>query len=151
MADSGFEIKGIKEFIGALKSLDENLQRRVIRQSLIVSGKPMARQMKDNLKKHRRTGTLIKAVKSASAKKGRIGKKKVLVLVGAHKARGVDFSRDGFYGRFLEVGTSRQPPRAWARPAFDSKVREQQRILARELGRRTVKEIKRSARKIIGF
>ncbi len=152
MAENGIDLKNIREFQKFFKALPGQLSRRVERQALIASGKPIKQEMKNNLKRHRRTGTLIKAIKVVSAKKGRGGRTgEVSVLVGAIKSSNVRFLPDGFYARFLEMGTSKQPPRPWARPAIDSTIGQQRRELAREYGRRGLKEIKRQARKIIGF
>lgn len=152
MAGTDFKITGEKELLKFLKVLPEQLQRRVTRQALMASAKPIIKRAKANLSKHKRTGTLKKSVKAVSAGSkifGGVGSgKEVTVLVGAIKANGVDFSRDGFYGRFLENGTSKQPARPWMRPALDSGRAEQQKILAKEFGRRTLKEVKRLARKI---
>lgn len=151
MASAGIELKNIKEFQKFFRSLPDRLGRRVERQALVASAKPIKEKMKDNLKRHVRTGNLIKSIKAVSAKKGRRKGGDVTVLVGAIKSSNIRFLPDGFYARFLEFGTSKQPPRPWARPAIDATIPQQRRELAREYGTRGLKEIKRQARKIIGF
>lgn len=151
MAGTGVEIIGVKEFKKFLKVLPDRLQRRVSQQALIASGKPIKDRMIQNLAKHRRTGTLRKSIKVIKAKGRRRSAKEVIVFVGAIKAKNINFLRDGFYARFLEEGTSKQPPRPWAKPALFAGIRAQQRKLGVEFGRRAIKEIKRQARKIIGF
>ena len=150
MPEAGIKLHNFKEMQKFFGALDDSLQRRVTRSALQASAKPILNKMKDNLKRHRRTGTLQKSIKAGSAKKGKAGKKEVIVLVGAHKAKNVDFIRDGFYARFLEFGTSKQRPQPWARPAIDSTLSQQRQILAVEYSKRGDKEIKRQARRIIG-
>ena len=147
----GIKIEGIDEMKKFLNALPPSLERRVTRQALQASAKPVIEKMRSNLNRHVRTGTLQKAIKAGSAKKGRRGKQEVVVLVGAHKARGTNFIRDGFYARFLERGTAKQPPRPWAGPALAASVAEQRRLLGVEFGKRALKEIKRQARKFIGI
>lgn len=151
MAD-GIELKGIKEFSKFMKVLPDSLQRRVTRQALKASAKPIIMNMKNNLARHRRTGNLINSIKSTSAKggRGRV-KREVAILVGAIKSRNRSFLPDGFYARFLEMGTAKQPPRPWARPAIDAATPTQRRVLAQEFGKRAIKEVKRQSRKIIGI
>ena len=155
MADGGFKVKGVNEFKKFLNVLEDRLARKVMRQSLQASAKPIVINMKANLAKHNRTGTLQKSIKafipSGKFKARRFGKKEVVVLVGAIKKNNVDFLNDGFYARFLEFGTSKQPPRPWARPAVFSGTGAQQKLLGIEFGRRALKEVKRQANKIIGF
>ena len=151
MADNGVELKNLKKMQKFFRALPEQLERRVTRSALQASGKPIVVKMKSNLKRHRRTGNLLKSIKTASAKKGRGGKKEVVVLVGAIKSKNLSFLPDGFYARFLETGTSKQPPRPWARPAIDSTIPQQRSALAKEYRERGLKEIKRQAKRIIGI
>jgi len=154
MADAGFTIKGIPEFQKFLKVLPDRLARRVSRQALKASATPIIQRMKSNLAKHERTGALRKSIRalipSGKFKARRFAGQEVVVLVGAIKGKNVDFLNDGFYARFLEVGTSKQPPRPWAKPAVESGAGAQQRKLGIEFGRRALKEVRRQARKIIG-
>ena len=45
---------------------------------------------------------------------------------------------DGFYGRFLEHGTSRMPPHPWMRPTFEAVVGELEQIIADALWRKVL-------------
>lgn len=150
MAKNGIDLLNIKEFEKFFDALPDTLARRVQKQALIASAKPIKTRMKEKLSRHVRTGTLRKSIAAKSAKRGRRGKQEVVVLVGAHKANNVNFIRDGFYARFLEFGTSKQPPRAWAKPSVDETHSAQRKELAREYGTRGLREIKRQARKFIG-
>ena len=112
-----FIVKGEKEMLRNLKSLPNKIARKVARVSLVASGKPIAQRAKDNLRPHRRTGRLIKSIKVKSAGKGRVGPAdEVVVLIGPTEL--------GFYGGFLEFGTSRIPGIHWLRDATDSRSDE---------------------------
>lgn len=69
-----------------------------------------------------RTGTLKANVLMSEIKDSKID-------VGT-KAKG-----DGFYGFFLEYGTSKLPAQPWARPAWETNKRKVKQIMADELRR----------------
>ena len=151
MAGTDFVIHGVPEFKKFLNVLEGRLQRKVSGAALIASAKPIKLQMRANLAKHRRTGTLYKSIGTVKAKSGLSFKKEVIILVGAIKANNTKFFPGGFYARFLEFGTSKHPPHPWARPAVQSATGAQQKLFGIKFGRRALKEVKRQANKIIGF
>ena len=137
----GIKIEGDKELQKLFKLLPSQIGRRAIRGALIASAKPILKQAKQNVKIRRRTGRLMRSIKSKSAKSGkRQVKAEVVVLVGP--------TGDGFHGVFLEVGTKRQKKTPFLAPAVEAKANEHRRILANELGPRIMNEARKLATKL---
>jgi HK97 gp10 family phage protein len=57
---------------------------------------------------------------------------------GSHEAARVAIgpTREGWYLRFPELGTSKMPAHPWLRPALDTRWRDAFKILRERLGRR---------------
>ena len=128
------KVTGLKSMVKLMKKLPNKIARNVARASLIASAKPIIKQYKDNLKKHKRTGKLIKSIKAKSAGKTRVGPAdEVVVLVGP--------TTEGFYAGFLEFGTSRIPAEHLFRDALESRRSEQHKILGQEFAKRVPKEV----------
>lgn len=130
------KVTGLKSMVKLMKKLPNKIARNVARASLIASAKPIIKQYKDNLEKHKRTGKLKRSIKAKSAGKSRIGPAdEVVVLVGP--------TEDGFYAGFLEFGTSRIPAEHPFRDALESRRDEQHRILGKEFAKRVPKEVRK--------
>ena len=129
------KITGEKEMLANFKKLPVQVARRVARGALLASAKPIIKEAKNNLAPHKRTGILRKSIKSKSAKKGRRAGDEVTILVGP--------TVRGFYGSFLEFGTSVFSPVRWFSRALDSTRDEQIRILQAEVGKRIIKEVRK--------
>lgn len=129
------KIKGEKQMLANFKKLPAQVARRVARGALIASARPIIKQAKSNLRPHKRTGLLIESIKSKSAKKGKRAGDEVTILVGP--------TTRGFYGSFLEFGTSRFPAVRWFRRALASTRDEQIRIVGDEVGKRIIKEVRK--------
>ena len=141
------KLEGFKEFDKFLKELPEQPLRRATRGALKASAKPIVKAAKDNLKAHKHTGKLRKSIKSQSLKKGRGA---VVVVVGPTK--------DAPHAHLVEFGTGprqtkdgkstgQMPAIGFLRRATDTRKREQQTILRKELGIRIEKEAVKVARK----
>lgn len=130
------KVTGEKALLKMLKKLPNKIARNVARASLIASAKPIIKEYRNNLQKHKRTGNLIKSIKAKSAGKSRIGPAdEVVVLVGP--------TTKGFYAGFLEFGTSRFQGEHLFRDALDSTRSEQIKIVSQEFEKRIPKEVRK--------
>lgn len=134
------KLTGDKAMIKLMKQLPNKIARKVARAALIASAKPIVKEAKNNLKPHKRTGALMRSVKAKSAGKTRVGPAdEVVILIGP--------TVNSFYGGFLEFGTSKFQGIHWLRDALESRGDEQRRVLAKEMGVRIMKEVKKLAAK----
>ncbi len=108
-----FIITGIKQIDRAFRQLEPKLARKVIRQALRKSLKPVADEVKADSPVE--TGLLRSAIKVRAGKRAR-GSISLVVIMGEG-----DFKGETFYGAFQEYGTSRMPGKNFMRRAFDSK------------------------------
>jgi HK97 gp10 family phage protein len=129
-------VDGLAEMDRFLATLPDELERKMLLSSLRQAAKPIVAQAKENIQRQfgdspRYTGVLEAGVVVAKAKTGlasRVniktrkpkGSKTNEVINGVKKPYG----RDPFYGRFLEVGTSKMNSKPWLRPAAMAKQAE---------------------------
>jgi HK97 gp10 family phage protein len=105
------EVKGLKQTAEALRQLPFRMMKRTVIAGTITSGKVVLDELKRRVP--RKTGRLAK---SLTMTRPRTRRGNVTIQVGP--------SKYGFYGRFLEFGTSKISARPWMRPAFDASVRD---------------------------
>ena len=106
MTEIDFKIVGLKVLAKDIDALGKNFARSTLRTALRAATKPVVKRAKD--KAPVRTGNLRRSIRGeASVKRD-----------GRGEAR-VGFLPSGFYGTFIELGTSTQPARPMLRPALD--------------------------------
>lgn len=128
--DTKFDIKGLVELERELNQLTLKARASVLRGSLNKAVDPILKAARQNVTTEftERTGTLRGSIKkSATAPRGSNG-------FTAEAKVGV--TGEGFYGRFLEFGTSKMPARPFMRPAVDAHAQEVVDLFASEMRRR---------------
>ncbi len=118
-------IKGAKELLRKLKAMDTKLAKKVTRQALRKSAKPMLAAAKSRAPVI--TGGLRDSLKLRAGRR-----KKDRVSIAVVTAAGW-FKGDQFYAAFVEVGTSQAPAHPYLRPAFDNTRSESLQIISSEL------------------
>ena len=130
------EVKGLAELDKFLETLPEELQRSMLYSALMTAAKPIMDQAKANVQRQfggsmRWTGTLMTGVTRGRMKKTGLAARVDVKLkrprgAGPTVINGVrkKYGTDPFYGRYLEMGTSRMAPQPWLRPAADAKQGE---------------------------
>ena len=133
-----FKVDGLRELDKALNRLPLKARGSVIRGALNKAATPIAaeaRRLAPRRKEepeNRKYGPLRKSIrKSASTPRGR-NNYTAEVKVGP--------SNRAYYGRFLELGTSKMAARPFLRPAFESKSQEALDIFRREMRERIEKK-----------
>jgi HK97 gp10 family phage protein len=149
------EVKGLKELDEFLKTLPDELQRKMLASALRAAGKPILEQAKQNVhslfgSSDRYSGVLEAGLVIAKQRNSGLAAR---VNVKTRKPRGEAWSHingvrkphghDPFYGRFLEKGTSKMAPKPFLAPAGYSRQAEAGRALNVALD----KQMKRWAKK----
>jgi HK97 gp10 family phage protein len=135
------EVRGLKELDNFLQTLPEELQRKMLYSALMTAAKPIMDQAASNVQtlfgmSLRYTGTLHKGITRGRMKKTGLAARVDVklkrpkspgptVIAGRKKPHG----DDPFYGRLLEMGTSRMAAKPWLRPAGQAKQGEAGRAL----------------------
>ncbi|TCK37976.1 HK97 gp10 family phage protein [Paraburkholderia sp. BL8N3] len=143
------QVKGLAELDRFLATLPEEMQRRMLRSSLMKAADPIVKQAQQNIANifggsARYTGTLEAGIMRGSTKKtglaARVNVKlrKNVRAKGKTRINGVlkEFGLDPFYGRFLELGTSKMAPRPWLKPAAMARQDDAGRALNADLQKR---------------
>lgn len=129
-------IEGAKELDRVLKRLPKKIRGKVLRQALMAGARVIRKAMRQRAPV--RTGKLQMSIAARRDRGAERGGASVAVKVGP-------LGR-GFYGMFIEFGTSRQPARPWARPAFEESKNEALDKTGGQLG----KAIEREAARLAG-
>ncbi|MGF6958001.1 HK97-gp10 family putative phage morphogenesis protein [Paraburkholderia youngii] len=145
------DIKGLKELDDFLKTLPEEMQRKMLYSSLMTAAKPIMDQAKANVEREfggsvHYTGTLAKGITRGRMKKTGLAARVDVKLKrpkstaktrkgGVNKPHG----DDPFYGRFLEFGTSKMNSKPWLRPAAMQKQAESSRKMRDALTKQVAK------------
>lgn len=153
----GMTLKGFKQYDKFLEQLPAQTLRKAARGAIRASAKPITKQMRANLKGHRRTGNLSKSIVVQNTKERRF---EIAVYIGFKTGKG-----GGNHAALVEFGTSprvltgsKNPADAGtptgAMPALrffvrarKSKRSEQVALLKTELKKRFEKEVIKLARK----
>ncbi len=128
--DVKFGIKGLAEMERELNQLSLKARASVLRGALNKAIDPILKAARENTQREftERTGTLVRSIrKSATAPRGSNG------FTAEAK---VGLTEDGFYGRFLEFGTSKMPAKPFMRPAVDANAQAVVELFASEMRRR---------------
>ena len=130
------EVKGLKEVEQFLKTLPDEVSRKMLYGALMGGATPIMQQAKLNvlsnfgrsarytytleeaLVRGRRKNTGLAARVDVKIRKGKVRDR--MVKAGVIKPHG----DDAFYGRFLEFGTSKMPAYPFLKPAADAKAGE---------------------------
>jgi len=129
-------IEGAKELDRVLKKLPKKIRGKVLRQALMAGAGVIRKAMRQRAPVL--TGKLKMSIAARRDRAAERGGASVAVKVGP-------LGR-GFYGMFTEFGTSRQPARPWARPAFE----ESKRAALDKTGGQLGKAIEREAARLAG-
>jgi len=128
--DVKFDLKGMADLERELNQLTLKARASVLRGALNKAIDPILQAARQNVSAQftERSGTLRRSIKkSATAPRGSNG-------FTAEAKVGV--TGEGFYGRFLEFGTSKMPARPFMRPAVDAHAQEVVDLFASEMRRR---------------
>lgn len=106
------KIDGLNELERALKQLPGAVSKRLMSNATRSGAAVIAREARKLVPK--KTGVLRKNIKVKRHRK----RTKTSV------AYSIGWGKDGYYGRFLELGTRYQPARPHLRPALDNNKRE---------------------------
>lgn len=105
------EVAGMDELLRNLKTLPEKVQKRVLVGGVRAAAKPVLNEAKRLVPKD--TGNLKKSIGVTKLRT----KKKSLVWFQVSTRKNGKY--DGWYGRFIEVGTAKMPAHPFMRPAFE--------------------------------
>jgi len=123
MARSTFVVENSQALTDSLRALDNIASESVLRQAAVAG----ARVIFDEVKLRAPVGDAVYERKGSTHAPGTL---KNSIIVAYDKERSVDgklasylvtWSKDAFYGRFLEYGTSKMSARPFLRPAYEAK------------------------------
>jgi len=155
---STVRVDGLKELRAALVDLGDRTGKRVLNRAVNSGARVIRDQARQNVpvdtgqlkasivtaKRRARKGTAVYVVALSSKRKKYADNKKNRRLGRAgeaYKAEGA-----GYYGRFLEFGTSKMRPRKFMTPAFESRKRDALDAIKAALGDGVEQEVKRVRR-----
>lgn len=107
-------LEGDKELMAWFRTVEDSLQKKVLRRAMRNAAQPIAKQAKANVR--RKSGDLSKSIKVRAKKRNKRG------IVGVSVATSKDdnlFKGNQFYGAFQEFGTSTIAGDGAIRSAFD--------------------------------
>lgn len=111
MAQQVFQLTGIKEIDAALADMEKKVAKKLLKDAMKASMKPMLAAAKAAVPVE--TGTLKRYVKLRTAKRSR---NSFGFTIGVGEK---DFQGKAWYGAAVEYGTSKQEPKGYLRKAFD--------------------------------
>ena len=137
-------VEGLAELEQFLQTLPDDIARKMLRSSLMGAARPIMRQAQENVRQlfggsSRYTGTLEAGIVRGRAKTGLAARVDVKLKKprgkGKSTVNGVpkEFGDDPFYGRFLELGTSKMSAKPWLKPAAMDKQDEAGREMNKAL------------------
>lgn len=127
------EVHGLSELDAFLRTLPDELQRKMLYSALMTGAKPIMDQAKRNVQSRfggsvDYTGRLERGIT-----RGRVRKTGLAARVNVSLKGGRNNPDNPFYGRFLEFGTSKMEPKPWLRPAGEMRRTEAGREFNRAL------------------
>lgn len=118
-------LRGAKELLQKFKQLEDSIAGATLEKAALA-GAEIVREDASR-RAPRRTGNLAKNIVTETAEKSRT---KAVVNVGPNKK--------AWYGRFVELGTSKMAPKPYLMPAFEANKRKAEQVIRdvikRELG-----------------
>lgn len=129
------EIKGVDELLRKLRQLPEKVQKRVVVGAVRAAAKPLIKEARAKVPVD--TGNLKKSIGVTK----RRSKNKNIIHFSISPRKGGKYN--GFYGHFVEFGTSKMPAKPFLRPAFESKGKETIEAAKQYMARRIDKELKK--------
>jgi len=137
------EVRGMAELDEFLRTLPDEMQRKMLFSSLMTAAKPIMDQAKANVRQNFGasldwTGTLESGVVRGRNRKSGLAAR---VDVKLRRVRGGG-PTDPFYGRFLEMGTSKMTAKPWLKPAGLSRQADAGREMNKALGKQVDKHCK---------
>lgn len=126
------QLTGFKELNDAMKALPDNIARNVLRGATNAGASVIRKEAQQQApvytgqvsQGHPPPGTLKKSIRQVQ-RRDLSSLVKQVFNVGVRSGKSVKDkagrSLDAFYWRFVEFGTSTQPPRPFLRPAFEGK------------------------------
>lgn len=103
------EVTGLKETMEAMKKVPDKIARNATRRAVRAGLIPVRDLARVNLLPHKQTGALARSMRIST----RYDRARLLVTAK------LSHSRETYYGKFLEFGTTRQAPQRWLGRAFD--------------------------------
>jgi len=142
------QVSGLKELVAALRKFPEELARREIAKAL----RPSAEIMRTDIAFRAPVRDVEDGDFLKERKRGRVtapGHLKAHIVLRMRTVQGIPtaligWAKSAFWGAMNEWGTSRQPPRPFARPGFDSTAPE----VLREFAFRLRLGVERTAKKL---
>lgn len=129
MPDS-IKLEGFAELEAALKALPDRTAKRLAQQSVRKGAVLIQKDAKGRV-----------AVASGNLRQNIVVR--LRRRAGVAVLYSIGWTRKGFYGQFLEFGTSRQRARPFLRPAADERFGEVVSTIGRDLGPKLVREFKK--------
>jgi HK97 gp10 family phage protein len=111
-----FEVNGLNELMQELEKAGDKAGE-LLEAAALAGGKVVEEQARENAPREK--GTLAKSITTGVVDKGQN-----MVEVG------IGPGKKGWYGRFSEHGTSREPARPWLFPAYEQKKEEAENAIA---------------------
>lgn len=125
------EIK-MGDLLKNLEKVPEKVQKRILRGAVRASAKPIVQEARRLVPTS--SGNLRKSI---GVTMGRI-RNGVLTAKISPRTGG---KHDGFYGRFVEIGTAKMSPKPFLRPAFERKGEESIKYFKEYMKKRLEKEL----------
>lgn len=134
------EVRGLAELDNFLKTLPDEMQTKMLYSSLMTAAKPVMDQAKANVRREfgasaEYTGTLERGITRGRMKKSGLAAR-VDVKLKRPRAGSGD---DPYYGRFLEMGTSKMAAKPWLKPAGVARQSDAGRALNTALQKQVAK------------
>jgi len=133
------DIHGIESTVDLLKNVAPRSANNILRNTVTDVARDLAKDIKNTAPKDE--GTLRKSIQ-AKRRKGRRDEIAASVLFRR------DAKADGFYWRFIEYGTVKDPARPFVKPAVERLNARIGQVFNNSFGIRFEKEMKRLAKKV---
>jgi len=127
------QVLGMNELLKNLKTLPDKVQKRILVGAVRAGAKPIVKEARSLVPKD--TGNLKKSI---GVTKFRTRKKSLVWFQVSPRTGG---KYDGWYGRFLEVGTAKMPAHPFMRPAFEKEGENSIKSVKEYIAKRLDKEL----------
>jgi len=151
-----FEVQGLKELEQALLEIGSSASGKALFASLMAAGLPIQKEAKKLAPKATKPYYRHKKTKKALVQPGglrkSIGRKRIKDSgLGSSATVGISWRGSGFYGRFIEFGTSKNAAQPFLRPAFDANKEEALTIFKQKLAENIEKQRQKIAQRTQGI